>query len=128
MQLALIGGIVAGIWLAVHGSASASEWLAQQGVKGPWLVQLGFVLIFVAVYLLAYLGGKSLSGVFQVMMLGWVNKLAGGIFGLLKMLLLVSAALYFVQSRMGQMPAPVAESAVYASFQGIGEEMYRLLR
>jgi membrane protein required for colicin V production len=65
-------------------------------------VFLSFVLIFLLVGLLFYLLGYLLTVVFKIMLLGWLNRIGGVIFGLLEGALLLCIVLYFGASR----PAP----------------------
>lgn len=131
LQLALIAGIFAGIWLALHGSEQAAGWLREEaGMTGRWVKHLGFMLVFVLVYILAYIGGKALSGALNLMMLGIVNKLAGGVFGVAKMILVSSVLIHFAGiSGWIDTGYPAFQSSdLYNSFSGIGEQLHQVLR
>ncbi len=131
MQLAMIVGILAGIWLAVHGSDAAAERLSgYAGIEGRWPKYLGFVLIFAAIYVLAFFGGKSLSAALNLMMLGLINKLAGGIFGVVKFLLILSLVFYFAGSNgwINTDYTHLKDSVMYFSLEGFGKQLYELLR
>jgi membrane protein required for colicin V production len=130
-QLALIAGIIGGLWLALHGSEKAACWLEDEtNLKGEWMQQLGFVLVFAGIYVLSYLGGKALSGALNLMMLGLINKLAGGVFGVFRMILIVSGILFFLQLTgwVNQDMKIFKESAMYGSLNGFGEQLYQLIR
>lgn len=55
-----------------------------------------FILLFVAVLLLLILSGKLLDKLFKVVALGWLNRLAGAVFGALKGLMLISVLYWLV--------------------------------
>lgn len=91
MQLTLIVGIILGLWLGVNCIDFVEKWLLENNFSsGAWLKPLAFILIFIAVYGVAYISGKALSTLISLVMLGVFNKIAGGIFGMLKMVLLSS--------------------------------------
>jgi len=94
----LLGGLAA--FKYDHSAAEALKPLIQlpHGIA----VFLSFILIFFLVGLLFYLLGYLLTVVFKIMLLGWLNRLGGVIFGLLEGALLLCIVLYFGASR----PAP----------------------
>lgn len=62
-------------------------------------VFLSFTLIFLSLGLLFYLFGYLLTVVCKIMLMGWLNRIGGVIFGLLAGALLLSMLLYFGTSR-----------------------------
>jgi membrane protein required for colicin V production len=88
------------------------------------------VLIFAAIYVLAFFGGKSLSAALNLMMLGLINKLAGGIFGVVKFLLILSLVFYFAGSNgwINTDYTHLKDSVMYFSLEGFGKQLYELLR
>lgn len=98
MELCTLAGLFLGIWLAIHFSKAAGDWLhSAQGLDGPWLPFLAFLAVFIGVYVGFFFLGKALSAAISLMMLGIINRIAGGIFGMVKMLLFSSLLLLLLK-------------------------------
>jgi membrane protein required for colicin V production len=90
-ELATLIGFVAGIYLGMHLSGLASEWLKVTfGWNTEYLPVVAFALVFILVLLGTWFLGKILSKTAEIIMLGWLNKLLGMIFGLTKWALIIS--------------------------------------
>ena len=89
-QVIAIISIIAGVWLSFRFATIVSGWLGQyiQGSEQVMKV-VSFALIFVAVIALLALLGKLLEGTVKLVMLGWLNRLLGMLFSLLKAGLIV---------------------------------------
>lgn len=89
-QVIAIVSIIAGAWISFRFTSQASVWLAQY-ISGSeqMLKVVSFALIFIAVIVVLTLLGKLLEGVVKLVMLGWLNRLLGVAFSLLKAGLLV---------------------------------------
>jgi membrane protein required for colicin V production len=99
MELANIAGIFLGIWIAIKFSGKVEIWLkTNQEITGWWIPFLAFFIVFAGVYAAAFFGGKALSAALKLMMLGMVNRIAGGITGLFKMLMMISVAFVLLKA------------------------------
>ena len=89
-QVIAIISIIAGVWLSFRFATLVSGWLGQyiQGSEQVLKV-VAFALIFIAVIAGLALVGKLLEGTFKLVMLGWLNRLLGVVFSLLKAGLIV---------------------------------------
>jgi membrane protein required for colicin V production len=97
MELALLAGLIAAIFGASFVADWIESWLNQHTeMRGAWLPRLSFVLSLAAIYTLAWFVGKSLSTAINLLMLGLINKLAGGLFSVLKYLLFVAIFLALI--------------------------------
>ena len=91
--------IIVGIKLSISFSAPVAEWLRSRIELQPvWTSVISFVIVFVAVALVFALVEKLLSAVIKVTMLGWLDRLLGIIFSILKVVVLLSLLAYFVNS------------------------------
>lgn len=91
MSLSTLLGVVLGIWLAINSSTKMQEFIeGNTGFEGPALPYISFLSVFIIVYLLCYFGGKALASTLKLLMLGIFDKIAGGIFGILKTVLFSS--------------------------------------
>ena len=102
LSVASLVGLVGGIWAASHFSHLVAEHLSKHV---SWSVNtlhmaslaLTFLLVVVGVHLLA----KLLEKVLDLVALGFVNKLAGAVFGLLKVALILSFVMLLLNQTLG---------------------------
>jgi membrane protein required for colicin V production len=82
----------------ILGGVFALKYMGQAGEKLSGYIHLGlkfseflaFLLIFTGVYVVFFFLGKSMSKAISLVMLGFVNRFSGGIFGMLKYFVLIS--------------------------------------
>jgi len=98
-ELASLIGIIAGIYGAVHFSHFLGEFLSDHI---DWQIQyinlVSFAITFVLILFLVSLVGKMLTKVAAFAALGIVNKLLGGIFGLMKFAFIASVIIMFFKA------------------------------
>ena len=91
LELTSLLALILGLFLAYSYSDRTAGILDQ---RVDWsdtsLSIVAFLLTFIVVVILINILGKALSKLIGMMALGLVNKLAGGIFGLMKILLFIS--------------------------------------
>ena len=98
-ELASLIGIVAGIYGAVHLSHFLGDFLSTQVEWRPQYVYLiSFATTFVIIVVLVSLAGKVLTKVAAFAALGIVNKLLGGVFGLIKSAFVASVIIMFFKA------------------------------
>ena len=89
-QVAALVALVLGAWMSFHFSAVVVEWLKPAVDVAPGVLQaIAFTLILIAVFLALTVVGKMLEGIVKIVMLGWLNKLLGVLFSLLKVILAI---------------------------------------
>lgn len=97
-QIFALIGIAAGIFFAIIGFGPLSKVLTQVIPSLPsfiWLI-LSFLVIFVAIYISCQLLAGLFSKLSQLFLLGWLNRLLGGIIGGIKGITLMSLFLLIV--------------------------------
>lgn len=89
-QVIAIVSIIVGAWVSFRFTSDASVWLGQyiQGSE-QMLKVVSFAIIFAAAIVALALLGKMLEGAIKLVMLGWLNRLLGVAFSLLKAGLIV---------------------------------------
>lgn len=86
--LSIMGWVLA--WIVAKTYASQLVPLLPADIPTDKLkVMAGFVILFLAVLLMSSLLSIALAGLFKSAGLGWLNRLLGGVFGLLRGLLIV---------------------------------------
>jgi membrane protein required for colicin V production len=98
VEIASLVGVVAGVFVAIHysnyletylGNATFVDWSAQTNKI------VAFVVTFLVVVLLILLIGKILTKIADIAALGMLNKVLGGVFGVLKIALILSIIFIF---------------------------------
>lgn len=93
-QAVAIISIIAGIWASARFADIVSTWIAQYITASEQVLKVvAFALILIVVFLVLAALGKALEGMFRLVMLGWLNKLLGVVFALLKTGLIVGLAI-----------------------------------
>lgn len=93
-QAIALVSLILGAWLAFHFSTSISAWLQPYlDVSETVLNIVSFVLIVLVVVILLFLLGKFLTGIVKLVMLGWLDRILGLVFALLKAALIVGIAI-----------------------------------
>ena len=94
VEVASLVALIAGVYGAIHFSSFAAEFLQ---TKTEWTEQTinitAFAVTFVIIVLALGLAGKALTKLADFAALGIINKLAGGVFGALKIALILSIVL-----------------------------------
>jgi membrane protein required for colicin V production len=93
--LALILGIWAGYHFSYYLSGKLNIWL---DTISSFANILSFVLIFGAILLIGSLIGQFVAGIFKVVLLGWLDKLLGIIFSIIKVAFILSIVIYILNS------------------------------
>ncbi len=97
-QAAALVALVLGAWMSFHFSRAVVEWIRPAMDVSPAILQVAFTLILVAVFLALTLAGKALEGLVKVVMLGWLNKLLGVAFSLLKVILAIGLVILLIDT------------------------------
>jgi membrane protein required for colicin V production len=129
MEIASIIALIAGIYGAIHFSYITGNYISEHF---EWdernLSIIAFIVTFVLIIIIVNLAGKLLTKVANIAMLGLLNKIAGGIFGILKVAMLLGAAFIFFD-RMDSTfylldEKTKEESILYRPIKDIGELIF----
>lgn len=89
-QAISIISIIVGIWASARFADVVAACVAQYITASEQVMKIvAFALILIVVFFLLGLLGKALEGIFNFVLLGWLNKLLGVVFALLKTALIV---------------------------------------
>jgi len=125
VELASLIALVAGIFGAIHFSYIAGDYLSQNMNWDERYIKItSFVITFVAIVILVNFAGKFLTKIADFAMLGLLNKIAGGLFGTLKVAIILGALLIFIErvnSSVGLLKNENTENSVlYKPLKEIG--------
>jgi len=125
VEIASIIALIGGLYGAIHFSYITGDYLA---AKMDWneryISLISFIITFFAIVILVITAGKLLTKIAEFAMLGLLNKIAGGIFGTLKVAIILGALLIFFDSinkNIGFLNEDVkSESLLYTPIKEIG--------
>lgn len=99
--LALILGIYGAVLLSDRLGAYLAE---SHGLEGAMMPTIAFSLVFLAIVVGVYFLGRLIQKGMSLVALGFVNKLAGGLFGVLKSALVLSVVILLLQMADAHFP------------------------
>ncbi len=125
VELASIVALIAGIFGAIHFSYIAGGYLSQNMQWNERYINLAsFIITFIMIVMAIHFAGKLLTKIANFAMLGLVNKIAGGLFGVLKVAIILGAILVFferVNSSVGLVKNEAMENSIlYEPVKEIG--------
>ncbi len=125
VELASIAALIAGIFGAIRFSYIAADYLSSRLEWDERYIKLtAFVITFIIIVFAVHLLGKTLTRIADFALLGFLNKLAGGIFGLVKVAVILGALLVFfdrANSRLGVVRSETIENSVlYGPVKEVG--------
>lgn len=116
-EIALIAGLVVAFYAATAFYGTMAHFLSPVFPNAPrWAAVSGFLITFLAIYLFVLIVAKLFQHVLDVMALGGINRLAGGVFCFLKGLLMLSILLNLYEAVDGDrsfLGAKNVESSVF---------------
>lgn len=98
IEIASLVALIAGLYGAIHLSYITGDYLEQRVDWDERYVSIvAFIITFFAIVLLVHIGGKIITKVVDLTVLGLLNKIAGGIFGAVKVAVILGAILIFFE-------------------------------
>ena len=125
VEMASLAAIIIGLYGSIQFSYLTGNYLSQNMDWDEDFIKLvAFIITFVAIVILVNMAGKILTKIADFAMLGILNKLAGGLFGVLKTAVILGTLLYFFESASSSFNLiendTVAESILYKPVRDIG--------
>ena len=91
IEVASFISLLLGIYIAIKFSSFMKEIIMKHVSWNPNTIQVvAFLLVFILVVIGIYFLAKILTGIADLAFLGWMNKLGGGLFRVLKTVLILS--------------------------------------
>ncbi len=116
-----IVGFIAGLAAALKLSAYVAARLSGTfSTSGKWLPFISFLLVFIAVVLLVNLGAKLIQKSIEMVMLGWLNRIAGIILFALLYSIFFSIFLFYAVQLHFISAETIAASTAYPYLQPLG--------
>jgi membrane protein required for colicin V production len=116
--------IIVGLAAAMKLSTVVAGWIGSAvKVSEEWLPLVSFIVVFLVVVLLIRLGAKAIESAVEVVMLGWVNKLAGVVLYVVIYTLVFSVLLFYVEQMQLLRPETIRQSVTYTYVQPWGPKV-----
>lgn len=97
IEIASLAALVLGLYMAFFFSDFAAEMLNDLFDMNPkYVAVFAFILTFIVVLFLVLTVGKIVQKFVDILLLGFLNKLAGAVFGVLKGALLLSILIFVI--------------------------------
>ncbi len=132
-QIISLAVLILGIILSLRFTNIVAEWILKfVDMSGFWVKVIAFIVIFFIVAILLNLLGAMLNKIIKITMLGWLNRVLGIIFSVVKIALLLSVLIYIVDSinnLTGFIPAEkITESNFYHYLLKLANTLFPYLR
>jgi membrane protein required for colicin V production len=126
VELASLIALIAGIYGAIHFSYMAGDYLSKNmDWDAHYISLISFVITFIIIVIIVHMAGKLLTKIANFAMLGILNKIAGAVFGTLKIAVILGALLLFfdrINNSTNTMDQATEEASVlYGPIKNIGE-------
>ncbi len=89
-------GVILGFWFAGNYYILVAHRLSPWIKTEPWQNIAAFALLFLLVYLVLMVVGILVQGFFRVLRLGWIDRLLGGVVGLVKGVILAAVLIFLL--------------------------------
>lgn len=125
--------ILVGAWLAIRFSSLLSGWLSNYFEVQPQVMTIiSFVLIVLVVALLMTLVANLLTKLLDFIALGWINRLLGFVFAILKVAVILGLAIMAFEALNSSFgivdPDKLSGSPVYSHLKGMAETVFPYLK
>lgn len=125
VEIASLVALIAGLYGAIHLSFIAGDYLQQRVDWDERYVSIiAFIITFFAIVLLVHIGGKLLTKIFDLTVLGLLNKIAGAFFGAVKVAVILGAILIFFEKANDSLnlfeSESTEESVLYEPVKNLG--------
>lgn len=125
IEIASLIALIAGLYGAIHFSYIVGDYLSGHLAWDENYMNLtAFIITFVIIIFLVSLVGRLLTKIVDFAMLGLLNRIAGGIFGMLKVAVILGAFLIFFHHsvfKFGMITdESIGESVLYEPIKEIG--------
>ncbi len=115
---------IVGLTAALKLSAVTAEYLKDSiDVSSRWLPFIAFAVVFLIVVILIRIGAKLIEKAFQVVLLGWLNRIAGIVLYAVLYLIILSIFVFYAEKLQILKPATIQSSQTYDFIQPWGPKV-----
>ena len=132
-QVISIISIVAGVWASAKFANIVGEWLAQHITASEQVLKVAsFAIVLIVVFIILGLIGRLLTGILKLVMLGWLNRILGVLFALIKCLLILCLLVVVFNTINANLnlvkPEILDDSILYPVLKSISDTIFPYLK
>lgn len=132
VEVASVIGLIAGVYGAIHFSYFAKDFLLGFVNWQPEYISItSFAITFISIIIVISLLGKLLTKIANFAALGMLNKLLGGVFGMLKIAIILSVVIFFFSKINKKLPflekEILEESVFYSPIQKLVPTLFPII-
>ena len=132
-QAISIISLIAGVWASARFADIVTLWASKYITASEQILKIvAFAIILIVVFIILGLIGRLLESVLKFVFLGWLNRLAGLIFSLMKALLilgLVTIAFSSINDALGLVkPEVISESMLYQPLKDAADTIFPYIK
>jgi membrane protein required for colicin V production len=133
IELASLAALVLGIWGGIKFSYLTADFISRNtGYHSEHLSTIAFFVTFIIIIIIVHLIGKMLDTIVKAVFLGFLNRLAGIIFGVLKAAVILSILLLFfddIDENVHILPAKQKEeSKIYSPMKQLVPTLFPFIK
>ncbi len=115
---------ILGLAAALKLSTAVADYLKDSiSVSAKWLPFIAFALVFFGVVLFVRMGGKLVEKSFQVVLLGWVNRIGGIFLYAALYTIIISIFIFYAEKLQLLQPSTIQSSVTYDFIQPWGPKV-----
>ena len=132
VELSSLTALIAGVYGALNFSYIVGYYLAQCTSWDMHYIKLvSFIITFISIIILVHFMGKLLTKVADFAMLGFLNKIAGSVFGILKVAFILGVLLVFFEGASATFhfmsPQTKTQSVLYYPIHDLGAFVFDIV-
>ena len=132
-QAISIASVVVGIWASSRFANIVTDWVSQYITGSEQVLKIvAFTLILVVVFIALGLLGRLLEAILKFAFLGWVNKLLGVVFAMLKAFLILGLVIMAFNSLNTAFtlvkPEIIADSVLYEPLKSLADTIFPYIK
>jgi len=126
-EISSIIGVLAGFYAAYSYYALLAKPLARWISNTPYLNILSFMIIFCVIFILISIVGIIIKYLLSIAFLGWVDRICGAGFGMIKGILIVSVVLIALTTFLSKHSAIIKDSMLAPHISMVSENMAKVI-
>lgn len=127
-ELSSIIGVMVGYYAAYSYYPYVSKFLSQWVPVVAYSRLIGFLIIFAGVFLIISILGVIIKYLMSISFLGWADRITGGIFGLIKGLLIACVLMVVFTTFLPQNAPFVKDSVLAPHISHVSKQMARIVK
>jgi membrane protein required for colicin V production len=126
-EVSSIIGVIAGYYAAYTYYPHVAKLLSQWVSAAAYSKLIGFLVIFVGVFLIISILGVIIKYLMSIAFLGWVDRISGGVFGLVKGLLIASVLFIVFTTFLSKNATLVKDSILAPHLSHLSTQMAKIV-